>query len=74
MASLQLSLMNTIDVTLKTQNEVGGCLTEQINAALFAMACQSIVSTEVMKIKIFYLENMGAERFERDWDWCYARG
>ena len=33
-----------------------------------------IVSTEIMKIKIFYQENMGAERFERDWDWCYARG
>ena len=30
-----------------------------------------IVSTEIMKIKIFY---MGAERYERDWDWCYARG
>ena len=25
-----------------------------------------IVSTEIMKIKIFYLENMGAERFKRD--------
>ena len=33
-----------------------------------------IVSTEIMKVKIFYLENMGAERFERDNDWCYARG
>ena len=33
-----------------------------------------IVSTEIMKLKIFFLENMGAERFERDWDWCYARG
>ena len=33
-----------------------------------------IVSTEIMKIKIFYLENMDAWRFERDWDWCYARG
>ena len=33
-----------------------------------------IVSTKIMKIKIFYLEKMGAERFERDWDWCYARG
>ena len=77
MASLQLSPLNTIDVTLKTQNEIGGCFTEQINAVLFAMACQGlllIVSTEIMKIKIFYLENMGAERFERDWDWCYARG
>ena len=31
-----------------------------------------IVSTEIMKM--FYLENMGAERFERDWDWCYATG
>ena len=31
-----------------------------------------IVSTEIMKVKIFYLKNMGAERFERDWDWCYA--
>ena len=26
-----------------------------------------------MKIKIFYLENMGAERFKRDWDRCYAK-
>ena len=42
MASLQLSPMNTIDVTLKTQNEIGGCLTEHINAVLFAMACQSL--------------------------------
>ena len=42
MASLQLSPMNTIDVTLKTQNEIGGCLAEQINAVLFAMACQSL--------------------------------
>ena len=33
-----------------------------------------IVSTEIMKIKIFYLEHMGAERFKRDWDWCYAKG
>ena len=33
-----------------------------------------IVSTEIMKIKIFYLENMCAERFKRDWDWCYAKG
>ena len=42
MASLQLSPMNTIDVTLKTQSEIGGCLTEQINVVLFAMACQSL--------------------------------
>ena len=27
-----------------------------------------------MKMKVFYLENMGAERFKRDWDWCYAKG
>ena len=27
-----------------------------------------IVSTEIMKIKIFYLENTVAERFKRDWD------
>ena len=33
-----------------------------------------IVSTEIMKIKMFYLENMGAERFKRDWDWFYAKG
>ena len=33
-----------------------------------------ILSIETMKIKIFYLENMGAERFKRDWDWCYAKG
>ena len=39
---MQLSPMNTTDVTLKTQNEIGGCLTQQINAVLFAMACQSL--------------------------------
>ena len=33
-----------------------------------------ILSTEIMKIKIFYLENMGAERFKRYLDWCYAKG
>ena len=34
-----------------------------------------ILSTETMKIKIFHLEiqNIGAERFKRDWDWCYAK-
>ena len=42
MASLQLSPLNTIDVTLKTQNEIGGCLKEQINAVLFVMACQGL--------------------------------
>ena len=75
---MQLSPMKTADVTFKTQNEIGGCLTQQIYALLFVMACQKslllIVSTEIMKIKIFYLENMGAERFKRDWDWCYAKG
>ena len=30
-----------------------------------------IVSTEIMKIKIFYLEIVGAERFKRGWDCCY---
>ena len=39
---MQLSLMKTADVTLKTQNEIGGCLTQQINALLFVMACQSL--------------------------------
>ena len=33
-----------------------------------------IVSTKIMKIKIFYLEKKGAERFKMDWDWCYAKG
>ena len=34
-----------------------------------------IVSTKIMKIKkIFNLEKKGAERFKRDWDWCYAKG
>ena len=42
MASLQLGPMNTIDVTLKTQNEIGGYLTDQINAVLFVMVCQSL--------------------------------
>ena len=42
MASMQLNPMNTTDVTLKTQNEIGGYLTEQISAALFAIACQSL--------------------------------
>ena len=31
-----------------------------------------IVSTEIMKIKILNLENIGTERFKRDW--CYAKG
>ena len=39
---MQLSSMNTTDVTLKTQNDIGGRLTQQINAVLFAMACQSL--------------------------------
>ena len=26
----------------KTQNEIGGCLTQQINALLFVMVCQSL--------------------------------
>ena len=39
---MQLSPMKTADVTLKTQNEIGGCLTQQINALLFVMVCQSL--------------------------------
>ena len=33
-----------------------------------------IVSTEIIKLKIFYLESIGAERFKGDWDRCYAKG
>ena len=33
-----------------------------------------IVSTEIIKLKIFYLENFGTERLKRDRDWCYAKG
>ena len=33
-----------------------------------------IVSTEITKIIIFYLENMDAERLKKDGDWCYAKG
>ena len=40
---MQLSPMKTADVTLKTQTEIGGCLTQQINALLFVMACQSFL-------------------------------
>ena len=40
---MQLSPMKTADVTLKTQNEIDGCLTQQINALLFVMACQSFL-------------------------------
>ena len=40
---MQLSPMKTTDVTLKTQNEIGGCLTQQINALLFVMPCQSLL-------------------------------
>ena len=40
---MQLSpIMKTADAILKTQNEIGGCLTQQINALLFVMACQSL--------------------------------
>ena len=42
---MQLSPMNTTDVTLKTQNEIGGCLTQQINAVLFAIAESLLVMT-----------------------------
>ena len=38
--SMGLSVMNTTDATLKTQNEMGECLTQHINAVLFAMTCQ----------------------------------
>ena len=40
---MQLSPIKTADVILKTQNEIGGCLTQQINALLFVMACQSLL-------------------------------
>ena len=40
---MQLSPMKTADVTLKTQNEIGGCLTQQIYTPLFVMACQSLL-------------------------------
>ena len=39
---MQLSPMKIADVTLKTHNEIGWCLTQQINALLFVMACQSL--------------------------------
>ena len=39
---MQLSAMNITDVTLKTQNAIWGCLTQQINDVLFAMARQSL--------------------------------
>ena len=39
---IQLSPMTTTDVTLKTQNDIDGCLPQQINAVLFAMACKSL--------------------------------
>ena len=77
---MQLSPMKTADVTLKTQNEMGGGgvldATDKCVAVCHGMSKSLllIVSTEIMKIKIFYLENMGAERFKRDWDWCYAKG
>ena len=54
MTSLQPSPMNTIDVTLKTQNEIGGCLTEQINAVLFAMTCQ-VFSRGVIRYLLGYM-------------------
>ena len=75
---MQLSPMKTADVTLKTQNEIGGCFTQQIKCATVCHGMSKslvlIVSTEIIKLKIFYLENIGAERFKRDWDWCYAKG
>ena len=76
---MQLSPMNTTDVTLKTQNEIGGCRTQQICHGMSNMKSDfhsemyitksllGIVSTEIKKIKNIesYLENVGAERFER---------
>ena len=63
---MQLSPTKTADMTLKTQNET---FCHGMSKSLLL-----IVSTEIMKIKIFYLGNMGAERFKMDWDWCYAKG
>ena len=74
-ASLQLSHMNTIDVNSERDRWVldgtdkCGTVCHDMSKSLLL-----IVSTEIMKIKIFYLENMGAERFERDLDCFYARG
>ena len=74
---MQLSPMKTADVTENSERDwrvldaTDKCVTVchgMSNCILL------IVSTEIMKIKIFYLENMGAERFKRDWDWCYAKG
>ena len=68
--------MKTADETLKTQNEIGGCLTDKCATVCHGMSKSLllILSTEIMKIKIFYLENIGAERFKRYLDWCYANG
>ena len=61
---MQLSPMNTTDVTLKTQNEIGGCGTQQICHGMSNMkrdfhlemytskSLLVIVSTEIKKIKL----------------------
>ena len=64
---MQLSPMKTADVTLKTQNEIGGCLTDKCATVCHGMSRSLllIVSTKIMKIKIFYLE----KRVQRDSKW-----
>ena len=75
---MQLSPMKTADVTLKTSERDWWVLDATDKCATVCQGMSKclllIVSTEIMKIKIFYLENIGAERFKRDWDWCYAKG
>ena len=61
---MQLSPLNTTDVTLKTQNEIGGCRAQQICHGMSNMkrdfhlemytskSLLVIVSTEIKKIKL----------------------
>ena len=65
---MQLSPMNTTDVTLKTQNEIDGCLTQTDKCAtvchVMSKSLLLIVSTKIMKIKIFYLEKKGCREIQ----------
>ena len=73
---MQLSPMNTADVTFENSERDWWVLDATDKCATvrhgMSKSLLLIVSTE-MNIKIFYLENMDAERFKRDY-WCYARG
>ena len=74
---MQLSPMKTANVTFENSERDLWVLDATDKCATVCHAISKslvlIASTEIIKLRIFYLENIGAERFKIDWDWCYAK-